>query len=197
MIRKIVTLTSIFGITYGLYLFFIKNDKRPVEPEAQQSTAESENPYVSDNEGTRSSPMSSIRKSNVVDAQAKIKPQDGEDVKTRPPLLSTLREEIKLNPHTTPQSLVEYAQQIGKRMENAMTSSYNASLLFEELTECVESQDYQGSPSLQAFCISSAERLAQAHPEDLMMKYKEMLEKVPEDSAALMKAIDDMSPADE
>ena len=69
--------------------------------------------------------------------------------------------------------------------------------LFEELKECIESSEYQGSPSLQAFCISSAERLAQAHPEELMGQYRDMVNKMPEDSTALLKALDDLKPGDE
>ncbi len=196
--RKLISLLVIFGTAYGLYLFFNKNDQSSKQAVDSKESIAEENPYASQSENTledNKNPMSSMKNSAISKETSKEEKTTNEEKK--PPLLSTLRDEIKQNPHVTPQSLIEYAQNIGKRMEAALSSNYNAINLFDELKECVESQDYQGSPSLQAFCISSAERLAQAHPEELMGKYRAMLEKVPDDSAALMHAIDDLKPQDE
>lgn len=197
--RKFIYLIGIFGITYGLYFFFSKNNQSLKETQqAEKKNSDDTNPYAAnynENADSFQNAMSTLHQSAI--SKESNESDSKKNNEKKPPLLSTLREEIKQNPHVTPQSLIEYAQNVGKRMEAALSSNYNAVTLFGELQECVEGSEYQGSPSLQAFCISSAERLAQAHPEELMVQYRDMLNKIPEDSSALLKALNDLNPSDE
>jgi hypothetical protein len=80
------------------------------------------------------------------------------------PSIGALREEIKKDPHTTPQSLLRFGLSVGQRMEKALASETTASAFLNELEECVATTSHDVPQAAQALCIESARDLAQKYP---------------------------------
>ena len=94
-----------------------------------------------------------------------------------PPTTSTLREEVKKDPHSTPPSLLRFAVDIGVRMKAAKTNNAEAQKLLGELKTCVTSDQDGNSPArARALCLVSARELAQQWPS--MPEMKDDVEKL-------------------
>jgi hypothetical protein len=75
-------------------------------------------------------------------------------------------EEIRNNPHETPASLVEFASQIGKKMELAIKDPRAAKELVKELETCAEKAKQDSAKmTLEVFCIEQATKLSNRHRE--------------------------------
>jgi len=80
------------------------------------------------------------------------------------PSISTLREEVKKDPHTTPQSLLRFGLAVGQRMEKALASETAANAFLNELEGCLGSASHEVPQAAQALCIESARDLAKKYP---------------------------------
>jgi hypothetical protein len=74
------------------------------------------------------------------------------------PPLKTLREEVAQNPHQTPIALLQFAQDLGDRLEAAEKSEPEARKFFDELETCV--LNGAQAQSTRALCLANAKRLA-------------------------------------
>lgn len=82
-----------------------------------------------------------------------------------PPTISTLRDEVRKDPHSTPHSLLRFGVDIGVRMEAAKSNPAEAQKLLGELKTCVTSDQGGDSPvQARALCLVSARELAQQWP---------------------------------
>lgn len=81
------------------------------------------------------------------------------------PSLNEIREEVKIDPHQTPASLIRFARKVGERMERAKASAQEARSLMGELESCVQNEDSSIAPSAQVFCLQNAAELARLEPE--------------------------------
>jgi len=105
------------------------------------------------------------------------------------PARDRIQEEISDNPHQTPVSLLQYAENIALKIEEATNDPEKAKALFTELETCVNDNSSRSAPSLQALCLANADELALTHPE-LQGRYQEMLKGAPADARKLLEAAD-------
>jgi hypothetical protein len=80
------------------------------------------------------------------------------------PSLETVRTQVVENPHSTPVSLLEFAESVGSRMRNAFESEEVADSLFQDLKECGLAKDANQLTSVRAICLSNAKALVQRYP---------------------------------
>jgi hypothetical protein len=91
-------------------------------------------------------------------------PALSESVVNLAPAEEVLREEVKKDPHHTPPSVLSFAIELGQKMDNATESSEKATKLFNELSDCVNSEAFRSRPSIRAICLSNAGRLSRRVP---------------------------------
>lgn len=91
----------------------------------------------------------------------------------------------------TPQALIAYAEKLAPKMEEAEKDIGRAREFFAELEGCVQGND-QKSPTIQALCLSTAEELADIHPE-LTDRYKSLYGSTP---PQVLKVIEDSETLD-
>jgi hypothetical protein len=118
---------------------------------------------------------------------AKSKPSDSAPLGV--PGRDKIQEEIAENPHQTPVSLLQYAENIALKIEEATNDPEKAKALFTELENCVSDNSSRSAPSLQALCLANADELALTHPE-LQGRYQELLKVAPSDARKLLEAAD-------
>lgn len=82
-------------------------------------------------------------------------------------------EEVRQDPHQTPDSLIKFAEALGPLVEKALQNPKDAGVLTSALERCVT--DDSVIASARALCLSKAEQLSEAFPE-LQGQVKEMYE---------------------
>jgi len=123
--------------------------------------------------------------------------EDEEDLDTlffgdeplHPPGVSAARQDVEADPHGTPNTLVEFAGQLGGRMDEALGSKEKATELFAELEKCVEDPSGNGLDSVRALCLWDASRLAQTHAQ-LRPSFEALKAKTPQALFELLEASD-------
>lgn len=79
------------------------------------------------------------------------------------PHKTDVKKEVAENPHQTAPSLVKFAEVLGGLMDKGLKRVEDASVLLNELTECVA--DDAVSETAQVLCLSHSEKLAIAFPD--------------------------------
>lgn len=74
-----------------------------------------------------------------------------------------VKEEAAESPHTTPRSLIVFAETLGPLIEKGLNNVVDAKLLSEDLQDCVLSEAI--SIPARTLCLSSMEKLVEVHPE--------------------------------
>jgi hypothetical protein len=99
-----------------------------------------------------------------------------------PPAAKQVREEVALDSHSTPQSLIEFAQQVAESIETAYTSSdvrYNVS---RQLIACAkDAQSMGAAQAARALCLTNLGRLKDKFPEELSPAYQALIAELPDD----------------
>ena len=93
-------------------------------------------------------------------------------VQTRSPTNETLREQAKENPHETPPDILAFAAHLAPKIERALLNETDGQLVFQELTECLESREHP--LIIRGICMSNAQLLAKKH-DILTPKLKHLL----------------------
>ncbi|MBI2606409.1 MAG: hypothetical protein HYW49_10045 [Deltaproteobacteria bacterium] len=107
-----------------------------------------------------------------------------------PPELDVIRDEVESDPHSTPPSMLQFARNMGKRMELALKSREKAAALFKELSGCASAEAGATAPSVKALCLSNAARLAERYPDDFMSSYRDLKENSGDDVTDLIRAME-------
>ncbi len=107
-----------------------------------------------------------------------------------PPELDVIRDEVEADPHSMPPSMLRFARNVGRRMEQALKSRENAASLFKELSGCASRETGATAPSVKALCLSNAARLAEKYPNDFMLPYRDLKENSGDDVTDLIKAME-------
>lgn len=165
--QNIFALSIVALFVVGLFIYF-GNGKSPVtenperkevqtvvvaqqksEPHRPHSDGEQMNSRMTPKLPARS--ISSISSSEVKSLRGNL--PDQADVK----------KEVGINPHQTPESLVNFARALGPLMEKALKNHDDASLLVKELQDCA--LDEKVAYTARALCVSNAEKIGKTHPE--------------------------------
>lgn len=105
----------------------------------------------------------SLANSQFRDSAALLEP--AQKSKVEAPAIATLRKEIGANVHISPKSLVSFAANLGKRMEEAEHSEALSLLLLRELKDCAQPAHIEESPvQARALCLVKAKELGQRWP---------------------------------
>ncbi|MBL7716993.1 MAG: hypothetical protein JNL01_16130 [Bdellovibrionales bacterium] len=88
------------------------------------------------------------------------------------------------------QSLVSFAEKLSPKMEEAEANLDKAREFFTELEGCVSDSKTNASP-IQALCLSTAEELAEIHPE-MMERYRSLRSNAPGQVTQMLDAADAM-----
>lgn len=76
------------------------------------------------------------------------------------PSITTVREELLEDPHTSPRSYLAWSMELGAKLELAMKDEKKANALFDELFECAKDDRIETTDVIRAVCLLTAERLA-------------------------------------
>jgi hypothetical protein len=74
------------------------------------------------------------------------------------PKLEQVREEVKRDPHSPPASTMEFARNLGHRLDEAMKTPESAAAFLPELEGCVSGRDVQVQ-SVRATCLAAVRRM--------------------------------------
>lgn len=110
----------------------------------------------------------------------------------KPPSADRIRAEAAEDPHATPDSLLDFAEQLGARMEDALASREEAEDLFEELEDCVNTPEARTPPSVRALCLDNAQKLSETYPNAFSSRYSTMEGKVDPDARKLSAALKEL-----
>jgi hypothetical protein len=111
---------------------------------------------------------------------------DSDDSSTAP-TLERVRSEVEADPHSTPASVLVFAQRISTFMEVARASSEAARLAAPQLERCASADGKSLVESARVLCLISLQRLARANP-DLENDYVATRESVEPRVAQLARA---------
>jgi hypothetical protein len=83
--------------------------------------------------------------------------------KPKPPTARELADDVRINPHNPPLSLVRFAMEMSPRLEEALRNENAAQKLFGELENCVTDKRLEGAVSTQAVCLNDAKQITEKH----------------------------------
>ncbi|MEN9529023.1 MAG: hypothetical protein RI932_896 [Pseudomonadota bacterium] len=99
-----------------------------------------------------------------------------------PPPAKQVREEAAQDSHTTPQSLIAFAEDLAESLQTAYTNSearYNVS---RQLIACAKDSQAKGAAqAARALCLTNLERLKEKFPEELSPGFQSLIAELPED----------------
>ncbi|MBM3383432.1 MAG: hypothetical protein FJY29_13500 [Betaproteobacteria bacterium] len=99
-----------------------------------------------------------------------------------PPAATQVREEVALDSHATPQSLIAFAEQLTESMQAAYTNTevrYNVS---RQLMACAKDAQSRGAAqAARALCLTNLERLKDKFPEELTPGFQSLVAELPDD----------------
>lgn len=99
-----------------------------------------------------------------------------------PPQAKQTKEDASADPHTTPQALLEFAEQLAKSMEGAFSDQETRYTVSRQLIACARDAQARGSAqAARALCLANLERLKNKFPEELVPSYQALLADLPED----------------
>jgi hypothetical protein len=106
-----------------------------------------------------------VSRPSVSDLQRSAVPSVEKSAKA--PLPSPSKKAIELevdkNPHSAPQSLIDFARSMGKPMQAAIGNYSDAEMLLQKLSECALDREGSRTRTLKAYCFANAKIIAQAH----------------------------------
>jgi hypothetical protein len=80
------------------------------------------------------------------------------------PKVEQLRAQVMQNPHDTPKALLDFADQMGERFDQAEKGEAEARQLMNELSDCVKDES-QLPVQVKALCLANAKRFSERHTE--------------------------------
>lgn len=91
-----------------------------------------------------------------------LDPSEIESLRDAMPETQDVKAEAGKNPHSTPRSLIKFAEELGPMMEKALNNSVDADLMMKEFFDCVADESI--AVTARALCVSNAEKIAQNFP---------------------------------
>lgn len=141
-------------IVSGLFVFM---GRGPNFADIQEQTE----PLIHEDDLKRSYPRGAIRMPST--SLAKISSDDLKTFRNTYPDQKDVKEDVKKDPHSTPDSIVKFAKTMGPLMDKAYLSGDDAKVLINELHDCA--LDDSVAQAARALCVSNADKLAKAHPQ--------------------------------
>lgn len=159
MLKSQKAAVFIMGLVIGIVAFFGVKALNPTKPDA--SIAHSENETVAVKAQPR--PLAS----SLGEAPAAEQKPSKKAIRIdQPPALAKLREEVKKDPHETPQALLRFGVDLGVRMQEAKKDKAEAAKLLGELKSCAQPETLDDSPvQARAICLVSARQIEQMWPD--------------------------------
>jgi hypothetical protein len=90
----------------------------------------------------------------------------------------SVKSEVGENPHSTPKSLIKFAEKMGPLVEKSLQDSAAATLFIDELNDCALNESVP--QSARALCLSNAEKLVGMNPQ-IKEKVEKIREQVPQE----------------
>ena len=90
----------------------------------------------------------------------------------------SVKSEVGENPHSTPKSLIKFAEKMGPLVEKSLQDSAAATLFIDELNDCALNESVP--QSARALCLSNADKLSGMNPQT-KEKVEKMREQVPQE----------------
>lgn len=173
--RKIVYLLAILVIVAGLSLWNRGNVQNATTPET--TAVKIETPTVSADE------QPTISATPPSNGNKPAQPTQADPIEAvKAPETHDYREEAAKDPHSTPPSLLAFADQMADAMDEAKKDEQKGSALFSKLDTCVMGD---GPSPARALCAENAKRLAKMYP-SLKTSLDDLMKKMPEDVARLV-----------
>jgi len=98
------------------------------------------------------------------------------------PQVNQIREEAGRDPHSTPQSLLAFAEELSVSMQGAFSNRETRFDVSRQLIACARDGQAKGSAqAARALCLYNLERLKERFPEELAASYHSLLAELPED----------------
>lgn len=144
----------IIVIVSGLFVFM---GRGPNFVEVQEQTE----PIIHEEDLKRSYPRGAMRMPST--SLAKISTSDLKSLRNSYPDQLEVKADVEKNPHSTPDSLVQFAKTMGPLMDKAYLSGDDAKILINELHGCA--LDNSVAQTARALCVSNADKLAKTHPQ--------------------------------
>lgn len=99
-----------------------------------------------------------------------------------PPQVTQVREDTARDPHSTPQALLAFADELSVSMQGAFTDRDTRYAVSRQLIACARDVQARGSAqAARALCLYNLERLKERFPEELSPSYQSLLAELPED----------------
>lgn len=99
-----------------------------------------------------------------------------------PPAIAKVREEANQNPHSTPQALLAFAEEISVSMQGAFADRETRYTVSRQLMACARDSQAKGSAqAARALCLFNLERLKERYPDELTPSYQTLLAELPDD----------------
>lgn|GEM_PF-998981 len=102
--------------------------------------------------------------SNGLDSQNTKKPTESYNKPLTLPSLEHYRQEVLIDPHTPSETLVQFARDLGERMETAKNSENYATELMKDLEKLIISHQHKTPVAAQALGLKNAKTLAEKYP---------------------------------
>ena len=109
---------------------------------------------------------------------AAITTEELESFRSSLPDKPSVKSEVGENPHSTPRSLIKFAEKMGPLVEKSLQDSAAATLFIDELNDCALNESVP--QSARALCLSNAEKLSGMNPQ-IKEKVEKMREQVPQE----------------
>lgn len=162
--RTVISLAGLIAVSLIIFVVTLprpshKGRQEPGQAEQSVSPESSDSPSVQSQKGIGGTSSEALQQESF--PRASPKELEVGSVRSWAPDLETVREEVSQNPHSTPQSLVRFAEKLGPLMERALQEVTFAEKLAEEFQLCA--WDESIPTSARALCLSDAENLANVH----------------------------------
>ena len=114
----------------------------------------------------------------VIPRPAAITTEELESFRSSLPDKVSVKSEVGENPHSTPKSLIKFAEKMGPLVEKSLQDSAAATLFIDELNDCALNESVP--QSARALCLSNAEKLVGMNPQ-IKEKVEKIREQVPQE----------------
>lgn len=99
-----------------------------------------------------------------------------------PPQGKQARENVAADSHSTPQTLLEFAENLAQSMQGAFADQETRYTVSRQLIACARDAEARGSAqAARALCLANLERLKNRFPEELSPSYQSLMAELPDD----------------
>lgn len=99
-----------------------------------------------------------------------------------PPQAKQVREDAAVDSHSTPQALLEFAENLALSMQGAFADQETRYTVSRQLIACARDAQARGSAqAARALCLANLERLKNKFPEELSPSFQSLMAELPDD----------------